>query len=375
MTEGLAKRPVRLIRGLRVRWPIVKSPSRGQTLPIKINRNSPAPRLEKFTDYFQGFERVDAVRSVFGDKTEEVLENLRVGFMPNRQMYMGIRDIDGNIAVGTYHLKRSPLRTLYLDVIHELFHINQRMTDEKFFHKEFMKFMADRSLYYASPIEIPAYQHTVREAERIGMDPQEITDYLKMAEAPPKVWKNFLSEMNLKKRGSRPSKRTTRYPVKIKRETSSKLHPFTDYFNGFEKVSAVRELFGDSTSGVLRDLKVEFIDSPFPTIYPSEEDGHLIVANDYFRTGHVKSLYLDVFLCLNLRKAFSVEGAAADPGAGFANNPEVFKAYAMLVKEGRRLGVPDSKIADHLQLLRFLLPPLAYRKFLKGLGLDIRGAG
>ena len=353
----------------------MKSPSRGQTLPIRINRNSPAPKLEKFTDYFQGFERVDAVRSVFGDKTEEVLANLRVGFMPNRQMYMGIRDVDGNIAVGTYHLKRSPLRTLYLDVIHELFHINQRMTDERFFHREFMKFMADRSLYYASPIEIPAYQHTVREAERIGMDPEEITEYLKMAEAPPKVWKNFLSEMKLKKRGSRPAKRITRYPVKIKRETSSKLYPFTDYFNGFEKVAAVRELFGDLTSGVLRDLKVEFIDSPFPTIYPSEDDGHLIVANDYFRNGPVKSLYLDAFLCLNLRKAFSVGGAAADPTAGFGSDPEVFKAYAMMVKEGRRLGVSDSNIADHLQLLRFLLPPPAYKRFLKRLRLNVHSSG
>ncbi len=371
MTEVLKIGRVRLIRGGWARCPAVKPPTRRHALPVRINRKSPNPRLEKFTEYFQGFERVDAVRSVFGERTDKVLAGLRVGFMPNRQMYMGIRDMDGNIAVGTYHLKVSPLRTLYLDVIHELFHINQRMTDEKFFHNEFMKFMADRSLYYASPIEIPAYQHTVREAERIGMTQDQITEYLKMGEAPPKVWRNFMREMNLKKKGTKPAKRITRFPVKIKRDVSSKLYPFTDYFQGFEKVGAVRELLGESTGEVLRGLKVEFIDSPFPTIYPSEDDGHLIVANEYFRKGPVSSLYLDAFLCLNLRKAFSGEGGAGGPSAGLFNNPEAFKAYASMVKEARRLGLPDSKIVHHLGLLRFLLPPPAYKRFLRGLGLVV----
>ncbi len=212
-------------------------PSSGRyRVPVKLNRSSPTPSLAPFTEYFQGFERVGAVRSVFGDRTEEVLGDLRIGFMPNRRMYMGIRDVDGNVAVGTYHLKNSPMRTLYLDVVHELFHINQRMTDEKFFHREFMKFMQDRSLYYASPIEIPAYEHTVREAERIGMTPEEITEYLKMGEAPPKVWRSFLKEMKLKKGGSKTAKRITRFPVKIKRDVPPNLYSFSDYFLGFEKV-------------------------------------------------------------------------------------------------------------------------------------------
>jgi len=144
----------------------VKAPRATPSLPVRLNRKSPNPELSPFKEYFQGFERVEAVRSVFGDHTEKVLAGLRIGFIPNKGMYMGIRDNDGNLAVGTYHLKNSPTRTLYLDIVHELFHINQRMTNEKWFHDEFMKFMHDRSLYYASAIEIPAYEHTVREAER-----------------------------------------------------------------------------------------------------------------------------------------------------------------------------------------------------------------
>jgi hypothetical protein len=344
-------------------------PRATQRLPIKLNRKSPKPSLPSFTEYFQGFERVEAVRSVFGDRTEEVLGNLRIGFIPNRGMYMGIRDVDGHIAVGTYHLKNSPVRTLYLDIVHELFHINQRMTDEKYFHDEFMKFMQDRSLYYASPIEIPAYEHTVREAERIGMSPEEILEYLKIGESPPKVWRNFLKEMKLKKKGSETAKRVTKFPVKIKRDAESKLYPFADYFGGFGKVKPVKELFGDATEDVLGRIKVEFIDSPFPTIYPNEEDGHLVVASDYFRNGTINSVYLDTFLCLNLLKAFAEREIPTSFEDEFGKDPRVFQAYAAMVKEGRRLGLDDAEILEHLQLPRFLMSATDYRKFLKALRL------
>jgi DNA-dependent RNA polymerase auxiliary subunit epsilon len=346
----------------------VASSNRGARLPVRLNRKSPSPSLAPFTEYFQGFERVEAVRAVFGDRTEKVLGGLKIGFIPNRGMYMGIRDYDGNIAVGSYHLRNSPTRTLYLDIVHELFHINQRMTDEAWFHAEFMKFMADRSLYYASPIEIPAYEHTVREAERIGMTPEEITEYLKMGEAPPRVWRRFLKEMKLGTKKP-PGRKVTRFPVKIKRETKSDLHPFTDYFIGFEKVPAVRELLGESAASALAAMKVEFIDSPFPTIYPSEEDGHLIVANDYFRKGTVKSLYLDAFLGLSIVKELSSGGPGFDAEDDDWNSPGMIKAHASMVTEARRLGLSEAEIVEHLRLPGFLMSPAGYRKFLRALGL------
>ena len=342
-------------------------PRTKQRLPVRINRKVPGPALPPFTEYFQGFEKVGAVRKVFGDRTEEVLNGLRIGFIPNRQMYMGIRDNDGNLAVGTFHLKNSPTRTIYLDIVHELFHINQRMTDGKFFHDEFMKFMQDRSLYYASPIEIPAYEHTVREAERIGMSREEIVQYLKMGEAPAKTWRNFLKEMKFSK--GRSAKRVTRFPVKIKRVTSPQLHAFSDYFKGFEKVPAVRELFGESTDTVLNGIRLEFIDSPWPTIYPNEEDGRLIVASDYLRSGRLNSVYLDAFLCLNLLRSFSDPGASAVSPDEMWRSPGVLRAYSAMVREARRIGEDDGEILTHLALPSFLMSKPAYRKFLKSLGL------
>lgn len=345
----------------------MKPSPRQQKLPIKLNRNAPKPDLPRFTEYFQGFEKVGAVRTVFGDETERVLSRLRIGFIPNRGMYMGIRDSDGNIAVGTYHLRNSPTRTLYLDVVHELFHINQRMTNEKFFHDEFMKFMQDRSLYYASPIEIPAYQHTVREAERIGMSRKEIIDYLKMSDAPPKVWRNFLKEMRLKDEPT--SKRVTRFPVKVKRETTPRLYRFFEYFKGFEKVSTLREIFGESTDEVLGGLKVEFIDSPFPGIYTQEDDGHLVVSRGYFREGKTNDIYLDVFLCLNTMKRLSQKEDAKSAGWEITEDPAFLESYAAMVNEARRIGMPDKKILNHVQLMRFLMKPGDFASFLRRVGL------
>ncbi len=341
-------------------------------LPIRLNRKSPAPALPPFTDYFQGFERVGAVRAVFGDRTEQVLNRLRIGFIPNRGMYMGIRDQDGNIAVGTYHLKNSPTRTLYLDVVHELFHINQRMTNGEWFHSEFMKFMQERSLYYASPIEVPAYRHTVREAERIGMSRDEILTYLKFGNPPAKTWKRFVKEMDIKENSS--SRRITRFPVRIRRDAETKLYPFTDYFIGFEKVGPVKELLEDVAGETLQNLRVEFIDSPFPMIYPNEDDGHLVVARGFFRRGSTPSIYLDVFLCLNLLKNAST-ASLLDSESRFEGNPSMLMSYQAMVKEGRRLGLGQDEMMEHLQLPRFMMTAKAYTKFLGKLGLDPAKAG
>jgi len=344
----------------------VTSTTRRQRVPVKINRKAPKPALAPFTDHFQGFERVEAVREVFGDRTEEVLKGLKIGFIPNRQMYMGIRDNDGNLAVGTYHLKNSPTQMLYLDVVHELVHINQRITKQKWFHDEFMKFIEDRGLYYASPIEIQAYEHTVREAERIGMSRDEIMSYLKMGDPPAKTWRNFLKEMKLS--AKQPNKRVTRFPVKINRETSPKLYPFTEFFQGFERVPAVRDLFGDSIEAVLGGIKVEFVDIPWGTIYPNEDDGHFVITHGYFVKSPATSVYLDAFLALNLLKS-SPRSTGAEESDDLWESPATLSAYSAMVKEARRLNQSDEQILTHLQLLSFLMPERAYAKFLKALGL------
>ncbi|MGD0637210.1 MAG: hypothetical protein ABSA72_04135 [Nitrososphaerales archaeon] len=138
---------------------------------VEIRRNAEV-KLFPFTDYFVGFEKVAAVKSLFGAKTAEVLRNLKVEFFSLRFGYMSVSDEDGHILISTNHLKKAEMKVLYLDVVHELYHVKQFMEGKKLFQDEFE--------YVDSPIEVPAYKFTVEEAKRIGMSMTEIVEYLKV---------------------------------------------------------------------------------------------------------------------------------------------------------------------------------------------------
>jgi len=343
-------------------------------LPIKLNRKTPPPALHPFTEYFKGFEKVAAVRRVFGDETEAVLARLKIGFISNRRMYMGIRDDDGNIAVGTYHLRHSTDRVLYLDIVHELFHIKQWMRDKEWFTKEHEKFMGDFSLYYSSPLEVPAYKHTVREAERLGMTRKEIAEYLKMMPVPQRIWNRFIKEMEINPaagKGGAGSK-TQRLPVKINRDPKLVLLPFTDYFRGFEEAEPVRAMFGEEAKKALGAIKVEFLESPFGSIFPSEEDGHLVVNSTFVKEADLESVYLDVILSLNFLQRAAQAGPDA-PGSDdreFGESPVVLDSYRAMVGEARRIGTPEKKIRERLQLPEFMMSDSAFGKFVAAIGLN-----
>jgi len=349
------------------------TPKRDLKLPIKLNRKTPPPALQPFTDYFKGFEKVAAVRKVFGDETEAVLARLKIGFISNRRMYMGIRDDDGNIAVGTYHLRHSTDRVLYLDVVHELFHIGQWMRDKEWFTMEHEKFMGDFSQYYSSPLEVPAYAHTVREAERLGMSRKEIAEYLRMMPVPQRVWNRFIKEMQIKPlAGGRAKLKAERLPVKFNRNPKLVLLPFTQYFQGFEEAAPVKAMFGTGAKKALRSIKVEFLESPFGSIFPSEEDGHLVVNSSYVKKADLESVYLDVILSLN----FIRRAAQADPEAPgsedkeFGESPVVLDSYKAMVEEARRIGTPEAKIRERLSLPEFMMSDSAFAKFVVAIGLN-----
>jgi len=356
--------------------PVSRTARRDLKLPIKLNRKTPPPVLQPLTAYFKGFEKVAAVRKVFGDETEAVLARLKIGFISNRRMYMGIRDHDGNIAVGTYHLRHSTTRVLYLDIVHELFHIKQWMDDKEWFTNEHEKFMGNFSLYYSSPLEVPAYAHTVREAERLGMSREEITKYLEMMPVPPKIWNRFLREMAINPAAGRASagskaRKTERLPVKINRDPKLVLLPFADYFQGFEEAAPVKSMFGKGAKNALGAIKVEFLESPFGSIFPSEEDGHLVVNSSFVKEADLESVYLDVILSLNFlwRAAQAGPEAPGSDNGEFGESPVVLDSYRAMVEEARRIGSPEAKIRERLQLPEFMMSESAFRKFVTAIGL------
>ena len=123
-----------------------------------------------FNDYFKGFEKVTAVRRIFGKDTEEILENLRIEFN-HLGGYMGVNGSNCNIIVNPKYLKNGDKLDLYLDVIHELVHVRQCMQGIELFNPNYS--------YVQRPTEVEAYRHTVEEARRLKLSDARICEYLK----------------------------------------------------------------------------------------------------------------------------------------------------------------------------------------------------
>jgi hypothetical protein len=133
-----------------------------------------------FIDYFKGFEKVGAVKRIFGDKTVEILKNLKVEFIWFG--YMGVDNTDGHMMVNKQYLNNGDKTDIYLDVVHELCHVKQWLDGRELFDPEYD--------YVDRPTEVEAYRYTVLEAKRIGLDKERILSYLKT---------EWMSEQDLKR--------------------------------------------------------------------------------------------------------------------------------------------------------------------------------
>ena len=125
--------------------------------------------IRTFNEYFKGFEKNVAVRGIFEEKTDEVLENLKVDFIWFG--YMGVDDNNGHLIVNKRYLNSGTKEDIYLDVIHELCHVKQHMEGRDLFDPRFD--------YVDRPTEVEAYRYAVLEAKRIGLNAADIRQYLK----------------------------------------------------------------------------------------------------------------------------------------------------------------------------------------------------
>jgi hypothetical protein len=156
-------------------------------LKVKIAREVPVS-MYLFKDYFKGFEKVEAVRRIFGNGTDEVLNSLKVEFAGTRG-YMGVNNSDGHILMSSNYLKNGDLVDIYLDIIHELVHVRQFMEGKELFDDNFR--------YIDRPTELEAYRHTVEEARRIGLDDDRILQYLKTEWMTNKEVKSLARALNV----------------------------------------------------------------------------------------------------------------------------------------------------------------------------------
>lgn len=123
-----------------------------------------------FTAYFKSFERVEAVKRIFGEQTETVLHNLRVVFT-RMGGYMWVNPANGQLVISSQYLNTGNKIDIYLDIIHELVHVKQWMEGTELFEKSYK--------YVERPTEIEAYRHVVEEARSLGLSDKRICEHLK----------------------------------------------------------------------------------------------------------------------------------------------------------------------------------------------------
>ena len=122
-----------------------------------------------FSEYFKNFEKVKAVKGIFGEKTSEVLSHLTVE-ISWIMGYMYVDGSDGHLVISKGYLNNGNKTDIYLDLIHELCHVKQFMDGKELFDPRYD--------YVDRPTEIEAYRYAVQEAKRLGLSEERIRCYL-----------------------------------------------------------------------------------------------------------------------------------------------------------------------------------------------------
>jgi hypothetical protein len=128
--------------------------------------------------------------TIFAGKEEidQVITHTRV-FVVDNNYEMFVNNEDGSITIGLTHLRTSPDNILYLDIIHELCHVQQ--------HRQGRNLYDRRRAYVDRDTEIEAYLVTVREARRIGLNDEAIADYLRVAWLTPQEHQRLARRLNV----------------------------------------------------------------------------------------------------------------------------------------------------------------------------------
>ncbi len=132
------------------------------------------PGQYRLEDVFADIRTYGILPSIFADADEIdwVITHTKV-FVMDKPWEMFVDNDDGSITIGLSHLRRSSDEFLYLDIIHELCHVKQHLLGRNLYDKS--KAYVDRET------EIEAYQITVQEARRIGLNEDAIAKYLRVA--------------------------------------------------------------------------------------------------------------------------------------------------------------------------------------------------
>jgi hypothetical protein len=97
---------------------------------------------------------------------------------------------DDCIVVSREHLQKSPALVLYMDILHELYHVVQRRAGRELWDEKYS--------YVDRPTEVEAYQFAVEEARKLRASEPFLRDYLRVAWVSHKEHRRLLKNVGVK---------------------------------------------------------------------------------------------------------------------------------------------------------------------------------
>jgi len=156
---------------------------------IQVNR-SIETGIYNLEDVFAGLSESEILLQIFESKAEldDVFSSTRV-IIDSVSRYMRVKNEDASIIIGKDHLKNSEKKILYLDIVHELVHVKQQRKGLDLYDESYS--------YVDRPTEVEAYAIAVQEARNLGMNDDEIFDYLHVEWISPDEHKRLASKVGL----------------------------------------------------------------------------------------------------------------------------------------------------------------------------------
>jgi len=148
------------------------------------------PGQYSLTEVFADIHTYAVLSAIFADTEEidRVLADTRV-LVVDTPYEIFVDNDNGAITIGLNHLRNSSDEFLYLDIIHELCHVKQHLQGRNLYDR--CKAYVDRET------EIEAYEVTVREARRIGLNEEAIANYLRVSWITPGEHKRLTERLNV----------------------------------------------------------------------------------------------------------------------------------------------------------------------------------
>ncbi|MBX8631449.1 MAG: hypothetical protein KIY12_06115 [Thermoplasmata archaeon] len=150
---------------------VYQSISNSDGITVVIWRNPPAGKYS-LGEIAQGIEETGELRRLAEQrgKNGDFITRTGVTVDSSRDFYMYVDDSEGRLMICSRHLSDSDIKTVYLDLVHEMVHMFQLDEGRNLFDR--------RHRYVNRPTEREAYRIAVAEGRKVGMTEAELFEYL-----------------------------------------------------------------------------------------------------------------------------------------------------------------------------------------------------